>query len=302
MAVAHDANACAFHGYTPNPTLIDILLATEQVVIARPTQSRPNRYMPLETLAGPDVSNIPISVDPSVPPLLDGKPASTVLLARDGLYGPWLEIAVVDERYRKFVTGILEHQPELLLGDDKKRLQLFSTLVNDENPDIRRLALQELDRAPYGDLKRLSLPKIPNLRQDLAQGEQDLMPIRVLLAGLSQDASYARYLASELDAAIQQDVPFMGAYATALIELEGQSAVQDVLQRLEQVDEQSDGVREKLLQALAIQYKTAPVPTRRAISRGVAKLLRASPELEEVAARQFGFRSRGDVSELQPDR
>lgn len=302
LGLAEGAKACAFHGYTPNPTLIDVLLTTEQVVIARPASPGSNRYKLVETLAGPEVSNIPITVDPATRALLDGKPSSTVLLARDGSYGPWLEIAILDDRYRKFVTGVLQQQSELRLGGDKKRLRLFATLVNDQNPDIRRLALRELDRAPYGDLKRLRLPRIHNLRQDLEAGDRDLMPIRVLLAGLSQDRSFTGFLSAKLDAAIQDEVPYMGAYATAMIELEGRTAVQDILERHLKAEGQSTATREKLLQALAIQYKTAPGPTRRFISRGVADLLRNSPELGDVAARQFGFQSRGSLAAPQPDR
>ncbi|WP_371226166.1 hypothetical protein [Roseovarius sp. 2305UL8-3] len=302
LGTAGAAKACAFHGYTPNPTLIDILLATEQVVIARPAPSDPNRYMPLETLAGPDVQDIPIRMTPTTRALLNGKPSSTVLLARDGSYGPWLEIAILDETYRAFVSQVLHRQSELLLGGDKKRFRLFAELLNDQNPDIRRLALQELDRAPYGALKSLRLPRVQNLRQDLETGDEDLMPIRVLLAGLSKDRSLTPYLSSELDAAIQREVPYMGAYATAMIELEGRAAVQDILDRHLKADGLSATTRERLLQALAIQYKTASGSTRRAIARGVADLLRTSPELGDIAARQFGFQSRSGLAELQPDR
>ena len=34
LTSASTATACAFHGYTPNPTMVDLLLATEQAVIA----------------------------------------------------------------------------------------------------------------------------------------------------------------------------------------------------------------------------------------------------------------------------
>ncbi len=301
LGFAQNSGACAFHGYTPNPTLIDILLATEQVVIARPEPSNPSQYTPIETLAGPEVINIPIGVTPATRVLLAGKPSATVLLARDGSYGPWLEIAVLDNRYRKFVSRILRQQSELLLAGGKKRLLLFAALVNDPNPGIRRLALQELDRAPYSDLKSLRLPKIQNLGQDLENGDEDLMPIRVLLAGLSQDRSFTRIMNAKLDAAIQNDVPYLGAYATALIELEGAAAVRKIFDRQLNADNLSADNREKLLQAMAIQYKTAPKPTRNLIARELTEFARISPDFAEAAARQFGFRGHRSqaVQELQ---
>ena len=44
--------ACAFHGYTPRPTLIDILYDSEQVILARPDTSNQSRFQPVEALAG----------------------------------------------------------------------------------------------------------------------------------------------------------------------------------------------------------------------------------------------------------
>ena len=302
LGIGDTAKACAFHGYTPNPTLIDVLLATEQVVIARPSTSDPSRYTLVETLAGPDVMDIPIGVAPTTRALLAGKPSATVLLARDEAYGPWLEIAILDDRYRAFLTKVLHRQSELLLGGDKTRLRMFTTLLNDPNPDIRRLALQELDRVPYGELKSARLPKVQNLRQDLASGDAGLTPIRILLAGLSRDRSYAGYLSSELDAAIRNDVPYTGAYATALIELEGKAAVQGLFDRYLTSQTLSASTQERLLQALAIQYKTAPSPVRNLIAREVADASRTSPRLAEAAKRQFGLQSRKSLSEPEPSR
>ncbi|MGK7755645.1 MULTISPECIES: hypothetical protein [unclassified Roseovarius] len=283
--------ACAFHGYTPNPTLVDILLATEQVVVARPDSADPTRYATLETLAGPDVADIPLEVGREARKHLSGRPDATVLLARDGAYGPWLELAVLDTRYRALVTGVLKHQSDWAFGRDEDRLDHFAGLVNDPNPDIRDLALRELDRAPYGALQKARLPKVQNLARDLATGERDLAPIRVLLAGLSGDRGFAPGLSADLDAAIRAGTPYMGAYATALIELQGASAVDMLLVRYLRNNSLPIETREKILEGLAIQHKTGSSPTRRAIAVGVADLLRSSPELRGAAERQFGFRT-----------
>lgn len=301
LASAGPGTACAFHGYSPNPTLIDVLLATEQAVIARAPRGGAGHYITVETLAGPDVPEIPLRVAPTTRALLAGRPTATVLLARDGAYGPWLEIAVLDESYRTLLTRVMRQQSDLLLDGDKKRLRLFATLLNDRNPDIRRLALQELDRAPYWDIKAQHLPPVQNLRQDLESGDADLTPIRILLAGLSGDRAYTGYLSAQLDRAIAQDLPYLGAYATALIELEGQAAVRDILARAK-AEGLSITTRERLLQALAIQYKTAPSATRRDITRGVTDLVRHAPELAEVAMRQFGFQSRRSLAQSGPQR
>jgi len=76
--------ACAFYGYTPNPTLVDLHMMTEQVVIADIDPSQPNRYRLLEVLMGPHVSDIPITVSASVTKTISKNPSARVLLARDG--------------------------------------------------------------------------------------------------------------------------------------------------------------------------------------------------------------------------
>ncbi|MDJ0822457.1 MAG: hypothetical protein QNJ09_11715 [Paracoccaceae bacterium] len=292
LGAGQGALACAFHGYTPDPTLVDLLLATEQVVTVRLDPGDARRYVPVRTLMGPEVAEIAISAGPDMRQRLKANPAQTVLLARDGAYGPWMEIAVLDARYRQVVERVVARQSAWLLGADQERLALFAKHLNDPNPDIRRLALQELDRAPYADLKKLRLPKVQNLRQDLSNGERDLMPIRVLLAGLSSDKGFGRVLATDLDTAVRSDVPYLGAYATALIELQGKAAVRHILERYLTTGTLPITTQERLLEALALHYKTGSSAMRRLIAREVAALVRERPTLAEPAARQFGFNTR----------
>lgn len=292
LAPVQAALACAFHGYTPNPTAVDVLLGTEQIVIARPASSDPNRLAPVETLAGPPLSDIPVTVDTATQRRLAANADSTVLLARDGAYGPWLQIAVLDPRYRAVMDHVIARQSAWLNGNEAERLSFFAKLVNDPNPDVRRLALQELDRVSYSDLRDARVPMVRTLGQDIVKGDGDLKPIRILLAGLSGDATYSALLQSELAAAVPRDVPHLGAYATALVELDGQAGVAHILDNHLTDPTLLWGAREKLLQALAIQYRVAPGPTRRSIARGIAELSRSSPDMAEAAARQFGSTDR----------
>lgn len=292
LGLGQTAIACAFHGYIPDPTLVDLLLATEHVVVARVDPSDPSRYAPIEALLGPQTQTIPIAVDPTTRARLDGQVANTVLLARDGAYGPWVELAVLDAGFRTVVDHVMARQTSWVLGRDPDRLTLFASYVNDPNPDMRSLALQELDRAPYAALQALRLPEIQNLSTDLVNGDADLRPIRILLAGLSKDQNYSEFLSQELDAAIQSEKPYLGAYATALIELEGKSAARDIIDRVQTQDDLSVGARIKLLEALALQHKNAPAPTRRVISHGLTTMLQSSPELRDTILGQFGFAGR----------
>ncbi len=292
LSLTQTALACAFHGYTPNPTLVDVLLTTEQVAVARLDPAQPSRYKLVEVLMGPDVSDIPLPVAKSVRKLLAARPSRSVLLARDGAYGPWLALTILDSRLHDVVKQVTQRQSALINGGDEKRLAFFAKLLNDPSPAVGRLALQELDRAPYSALRGVKLPNIQNLKRQLETGDEELMPVRILLAGLSRNQGYSHFLSDELDMAIEGNIPYMGAYATALIELGGAKAAQEIIDHHLKPQVLPFETRVKLLQALSVQHKASPRSTRRAIARGVAELLRSSPDLKEPAAQYFGFRIR----------
>lgn len=291
LCVGQHATACAFHGYTPEPTLVDLLYATDHVVMARLDGDDPSLYAPVSALIGPAASDLPIRTNPEIRQRLLDAPGLTVLLARDGAYGPWMELAVLDDQFRDVIEQVLYQKSVWSWGGDGERARHFAGLVNHSNPDLRRLALQELDRVPYATLKGLGRTSVHNLRQELETLTDDLTPIRVLLAGLSKDESFTGFLQAELDTAVPLGVPYLGAYATALIELKGQAAVEVILDRYLSTQRFPLDTRQKLLEALAIQHKTAPPETRRSIARGVAELMRQAPDLRDSVARQFGIRS-----------
>lgn len=288
LTATSPARACAFHGYTPNPTFVDLLLATEHVVLAKLAQGNKREYAPVRTLLGPRVSEVPIGVSDMMHRELVTRPGAMALLARDGSYGPWVEIVALDTRYRELIEEIARKQPQWLLGRDADRVAFFAKRLNDPDPYIRELALREMDRAPYAILRRAQLPAVRGLRASLTEGDTDLKPVRILLAGLSRDDSFGALLHSKLDAAIVGDVAYIGAYVTALIELEGRGAVQALSSRY-LVAGQDELTAEKVLQAFAIQYRAGPRGLRSQIVREVAKAVRAAPELGDIAARQFGF-------------
>ncbi len=289
VSAGADVRACAFHGYTPNPTFVDLLLATEQVVIAESSSTDPRRYVPVATVLGPEVREMPIGVSPMMRKALDAQPGTRMLLARDGAYGPWIEIVPIDGRYQKVIEEVAARQSRWLAGYEDDRLAYFAARVNDPNEAIRDLALRELDRAPYGALRAQKLPKIKGLKAGLARGDDGLLPIRVLLAGLSGDGSFRAPLTGGLNDAIGAQVPYVGAYVTALVELGGAGAVREIVAAYERAGVHNELTRERLVQALSVQYKSAPRPLRRALAKEVAVLVREKPEFADAATRHFGF-------------
>ena len=157
--------------------------------------------------------------------------------------------------------------------------------------------MRELDRAEYIVLWGLSIPNVERLRREIEDVDDELRPIRILLAGLSGDQSYVDAIGDGLSRAVDLDLPYLGAYATALIELQGPKAVKAIVDtHFDPAAEPSD-TYERLLEAFAIKNQTAKGMTRRAISQGVGQVLQASPELAGAAARQFGIRSDWSIAD-----
>ena len=86
-ALAAPSFACAFHGYAPKPTLVDRLLGSEHVVLARQDLESPFRYAAVEALEGSvDTVEIPLLVDTATRNRFAIDDDATVLFARDGAY------------------------------------------------------------------------------------------------------------------------------------------------------------------------------------------------------------------------
>lgn len=283
--------ACAFHGYTPDPTLVDVLLATEEVVIARLSKGGA-QFEALETLAGPQVTQIGLRPSAQTRLAAQGRPGIEVLLARDGSYGPWQEVAVFEGAMAKALRAVLSQHGAWQSGDQRARVAFFARHLNATDPALRRLALREMDRAEYATLRKTALPQVAGLRRDLTQEDASLRPIRILLAGLSGDRRFVPVLTEALAKGVAARKPYLGAYATALIELEGTKGVDEISTRYLSNPNLAFDLREKLVQAFALQYHVAPADVRRSIARTVARLSRQDVGFAQSAARQFGSVSR----------
>ncbi|WP_386626818.1 hypothetical protein [Sulfitobacter geojensis] len=289
------ALACAFHGYTPDPTLVDVLLATEEVVIAR-VERGGRAFAPAETLAGPQVTQIALRPSAQTRIAAQRNTDLLVLLARDGSYGPWQEVTPLEGAMGGVMRAVLSQHAAWQSGDLRPRVAFFARHLNASAPALRGLALREMDRADYATLRKSSLPRVAGLRQDLRQDDDALRPIRILLAGLSGDRSFVPLLSEALAKGVSADKAYLGAYATALIELDGVGGVEHVVARYLSEPDLAFDQREKLVQALALQYRVAPAGVRRSIARDVARLSRQDAGFAQSATRQFGSANRFNPS------
>ena len=219
--------ACAFHTDLPEQTVGDWLVDGTEVVLARPDPDNEFTFHVTKVIhTTGEAPEINLLVSSDLRRKLLNHPDDTVLLAHDGV--SWLILAYVDTTFRPIITEILAKAPGWDGGYNAERLAIFADLQDSLDIDMRLLALNEIDKAPYAMLREIDLRLTPeDLLRDLwspfAYGYQ---PIRVLLLGLSDsDAARDEVRDFLLRVTDWEWANNLGAFATAEIELNGVAGV-----------------------------------------------------------------------------
>lgn len=291
--IASPALACSFHGYAPQATLVERLLGSDHIALARATEQEPFRYADIEVLEGDkEFVEIPHLVDSSTRRKLTANPDDHVLFARDGAYGPWERIAYVDDALEPVIRVVMERLPAWQVGDDFERFSYFASLLNETDVDVYSLALQELDLADYGTLRSLDL-NVDTQRQISRLNlryEADLKPIRLLLLGLSKDSIAPEFFENGVRAHSNSSGGLLGAYATAMLEHGGSAAVIRLVENHLKNTALPSISREMLTEALAIHSSTGDEATRATIQDAIGTAIKDHPEIAPMVARHFGAR------------
>ncbi len=298
---ASQAIACGFHTYVPQPTLVDRLLVSDHIVLARPDPEDPFRFVATSSIEGPiDEVELPHLVDSTTRKRMAANPDSHVLFARDGAYGPWQRIAYIDEDMAPVLNQVTANLAEWSgVDSDRGRYEYFAGLINSQNIGVRRLALRELDQASYGVFRSLEIEPDPDsIRQRLGLlTENDLAPIRILLLGLSDAPEVGGLLQAGVDRNKGSGASaFLGAYATAWVEHSGSDAARRLASEYLLDDTLPYPSREMIVEALAIHAETGDAGTSEAVRDALSSALRADAELAPAVARQFGIRNDWSLS------
>ena len=298
---ASTALACAFHSYVPQETVVDKMLGSDHIVLARPDPDDPTRFKAIAALrGGTEGVELPQQLDGDTFKRMTGNPEDVALFARQDSYGPWEQLAYLDADFRAVILQVSAQLDSWELGGDEERFQLFADLHNHPNPDLYRLALQELDRAPYDLLQTLRLnPDAATIISLLSDPEfSEFVPIHVLLLGLSGNGDAEPALRDGLAVALMDETDLLaGAWATALIELAGVSGVQVVSSALLTGADILPEKQEALVEAFAIHARSDIPAIVAEIDRQLVQILDTAPETAGMVARQFGVR--GDWSQAE---
>ena len=291
VSLASQAMACAFHTYLPQETVVDWMLGSDHIVLARTDPDDPTRFAPVAAIRGSQTEvDLPFAPDPDTRARLAGNPGDAVLFARDGAYGPWRRLAYLSEDYRAVIDLVGARLDDWEAAPTFERFETFAALVDHPDDGVRVLALRELDRAPYEVLRALEFDvDVPALLAQVDRPEEaDLRPVRVLLLGLSGDESAVSFLQQGLERIHEVEPPtYLGAYAAALIELAGADGSAVVEGYIADAS-LPVAAREQLIEALAIHGFADPQFGPALVSR-VAPLFQDETPLAAAFARQFSL-------------
>lgn len=286
---ATETRACAFHTDLPEKSVGDWLVDGIEVVLARPDPEGGHSFQITEVIHSAGTPpELDLLVGSDLRQRLLANPQDEVLLANDG-YG-WIVLSYVDQVFRPLMRDVLARAPGWKDADGADRLALFSALQDSPDPDLRHLALLEIDKAPYRVLRDMELRLTPEELLSRLWQPQDYayQPIRVLLLGLTGSEAARGAIRDYLTRASDWEwANNLGAFATAGIELDGIDGLR-LLERYYLANpHQTMANLEQVVEALAIQHGVAPSELRTEISAALRRLVHARPEAAALVARQF---------------
>ncbi len=280
VVVGQTAVACAFHTVPPLPSMVDLALMAEDVAVLDATGVQ-------SVWKGNPAGALEARGDAALVP---------VLMARPDPYGPWETLGPLTPALEPVLRAALDQSDRWLYEGDTARGMFFAGLIAHPAPEVRALALRELDLLNYGVLRAVVAGR--GMDMPVLPAAPDLSAITALLDGLIGGADATARQTEAVRAAL--DDPdwgrILGAHAVALVQSAGPDGVA-TLDRLVLRDtaRPADQV-ELVVEALAIQRTDGDPALRPAIDAALATLVAARPEAAGGVARQLGIRA--DWSQL----
>lgn len=295
------AHACAFDLTKPERTSIDWILEAETLVLARPNPQNPYSYRVVEVLRGDkDTDQVPLLVHTLNRKMLLLNPDDTVLFRQDEDQ-KWIQVAYNDRAFNDLLQITLANVDMWKDGYHPSRFAVFEALQSSPTPRLRELALRELDKAPYEMLRDLEMQfSTQDLLDELwTLNGYPYQPIRVLLLGLSDDDKARKEIYAYFSRVEKWDnANNIGAFAAALIELEGTAGVAHLDKVLMSNQDQPLNKLLGVIGALAVQRGVAAPGLRQKIDHVLARMVSSRPETAPLVAQQFSAFS--DWSQQEP--
>ncbi|TLP56001.1 hypothetical protein FEE96_22195 [Parasedimentitalea maritima] len=286
--------ACVFDMVKPERTQVDWILDAETLVLARPGGKNPFSFEVTRSLIG-ETDRPPIKqlVNSVTRRKLEANLSDQVLFAYQSETG-WHRVAFVDESFRGLLQTALDNRASWQSGMPQSRLEFITSLQSSSVPAHKALAIGELDKVPYADLRQLDLTiSSDELLADLwTINGYRYQAIRALLLGLSDSPAAHKEIHGYINRAIKRDkANNLGAFAAAFIELEGVSGVEHLANNILTDPRQSLDKLEQIVMAMSVHHGVAGPVLKSEIQSAIKALVDKRPEAGAIVARQFSLRS-----------
>ncbi len=306
MLAAGPAPACTVCISLPQHTVADRVLEAVTVALAREDPEKPFTFRVTEVLVGePGARPIPFLVDSVTRRRLSAAPGDGVLLVVDRA-GEWQRLAYVDAGFRAVLDRLISEGPAWSAPPapvaftqrgttgralPAERLAFFGALHDHPTASVRELAMAELARAPYAAIRqiraRLGVREIAGVLDDPKWIEW--APVHILLLGVSEDPGAAAYVRRRFeDSAARGADTFLAAWATALIEIDGLSAVERIEALYLRDPARGPGEVRAAMTALEVQALDGAPDVKTAAAAALARAVGHRPDLAGFAAVPLG--------------
>lgn len=252
------AAACSFDGFPIPDSIVDKLMASNQIVLARPDPGEEFRFKIIASLEGDHgASTVPQTLSSIERDRMISHPDDAVLFARRGYFGNWRRIGYIPARHRDLFERIANRLPDWRQGKDHDRAAFFTRHAADPDPLVRTNALIELGRQQYAVLRSLehSTSADPLLERLAVLSEHYLVPIRLQLIGLSGDRSALSTMKGLLATAVQTNDQNLRHHAVAFIELGGAGALHELSTVYLSDSDVPPDARQSVMDAIALHLR-----------------------------------------------
>lgn len=294
LGVVRGAEACAFDLVKPERTSIDWMVEAPGLVLARPDPENPFVFRVEDVLVqSANPGRINQLVDSGSRRRLAAHPEDSVLFAQDNS-GLWQRIAYVDPPMAEVLNMALRNRAFWAGKMPPSRVDFIAGLLQSNAPRLRSVAIAELDKVPYAQLRDTDLHlSTQDLVEDLWRIENyPYQAIRALLLGLDGSEAAHSAIAGVMDMVRDgQYVRNLGAFSAAYIELEGADGVR-FLERhvLQDLDAPMERI-EQVVTAFSVHHALAAPSVQSEIDDAIGKLVRDRPASGAIVARQFLLRT-----------
>ncbi|MBZ2168636.1 hypothetical protein [Marinobacter sp. F4216] len=276
----------------PEETATDRLLHAEVVVFARENPDKPFSYSVVEVLKD-DVEAPPIDLflPSTTRKRLALRPGDSVALVFDASKNEWRSAGYATPAYQDIVRKIVKRAPAWnRTARVESRARFFVPYLASEDESIHKLAYLEVGQSSYDTIREAD-SVVPATQVHRFLGNLKYIEwhaLYILLLGVDARPEEEQIIRQAMESRAQLGITLnLSAWATALIEIDGEEAVEWLEQHyLGAADRESDAVVE-VVKALSVQGARNRSSLRQRIADSYALLIQTHPLLAGWAARDL---------------